>query len=165
MKVAMLSWFQKNKPELVESKWEKMFRAEGWILIKGPPYCPWANESELPWRDGKNSSAREHMSRQGIHAAANNMMDWMFGTDSSTKRKKQQPRYGPEQAAVHRRQVAEEITSWVERYGVRLSGEYPNMEYDATKMYKDDGSIKLAEDGLLYDSDSDDDCGEAYDSE
>ena len=163
MKAPMQAGFKENHPRLVQSKLEKMFADEDWVVMKGPPYCPQFNESELPWHDGKNFSASEHQTKQSIRSAANNLMDYMFGTAASAKRKKAWPRYGPEQAMQHQHQVDREITAWVQRRGVRLSGEYPNLEYDGSKIYKDDGSVKHA--GAFDDEDSDEELGAEYDSE
>ena len=73
----------------------------------------------------------------------------MFGTESSSKRKKAWPCYGPTQAASHLRRVVLEINTWVEGRGVRLSGEFPELKYDDTVQHYDDGTIKRAEDDLL----------------
>lgn len=76
-----------SHPEVLDSKFEKMFRQKGWKIIWTPPYCPKFQPIELVWGVGKQRAGtlfcrgrelktiREHL-RRGFNG----------GKESGTKR-------------------------------------------------------------------------------
>ena len=80
-----------------------------------------------------------------------------FGTDSTRTRGKKQARYGPKEAADHIKEATKFCNWWIDNMGYRCSGTLASLTYDATKVYKDDGSLMgiISNNGAVCSGDGD----------
>ena len=58
LKLAMVAWMCKEKPELLACKVEARLESEGFTVLWTPPYCSELQPIELFWAAGKNYAAR-----------------------------------------------------------------------------------------------------------
>jgi hypothetical protein len=57
LSAATTAWLKANKPEVLDSKVEKVFREKGWLIVWTPPYCPKFQPIELLWGAGKQRAS------------------------------------------------------------------------------------------------------------
>ena len=84
---ATFQYLTTHKPEALDSKVEKQFRAPGWEIIWTPPYCPKFQPIELVWGIGKQRAGTLYRAGRTKEATRRHLRrGWYGGKGKGTAR-------------------------------------------------------------------------------
>ena len=106
-------------------------------MIWSPPYNPAMQPIELFWRNSKQQVANEYRIGRNLNGVYEDLANYWFGCEESTKLKKKWPAFGSSKAVKLCLQAEASMDLWMEHHGVRCSRKVglDSFKYDGAKGY------------------------------
>mmetsp|Transcript_21520 Transcript_21520/g.44287 ORF Transcript_21520/g.44287 Transcript_21520/m.44287 type:complete len:705 (+) Transcript_21520:260-2374(+) len=79
LKVAIVQWFKKHKPDILRCKVEMAIEEAGGQVLWTPPYCPDVQPIELYWAAGKGNVSRNYYHGRKVKATIEDLRDGWYG--------------------------------------------------------------------------------------
>lgn len=82
LQVSFVKWLKEHKPHLLECRFERRMKEEGYRIVWTPPYCPKLQPIEMFWAAGKNHVARHYDNNTKMKDVVNRLRDGWYGNEN-----------------------------------------------------------------------------------
>ena len=86
LELATAAWLKANKPHVLNSKVERVFREHGWRIVWTPPYCPKSQPIELVWGVREQRAGTLHKAGRGNIATQRHLRRGWYGARARARR-------------------------------------------------------------------------------